>query len=81
MKLAIRESFAGTDSTIVLSCLMQEPNHWATFVANLVAEIHQDQELCWRHVPNHENAVDIASGELNASLLAKTMSGGLGASG
>ena len=71
LKLAIVQRFAWTDSTIVLSWLKQEPNHWTTFVANRVAEIQQDSELDWRHFPTHENPADIASRGLNPSLLAE----------
>ena len=74
LKLAIVQRFAcfaWTDSTIVLSWLKQEPNHWTTFVTNRVAEIQQDSELYWRHVPTHENPADIASRGLNPSLLAE----------
>ena len=71
LKLAIVQRFVWTDSTIVLSWLMQEPNHRSTFVAKRVAEIQQDSELGWRHVPTHENPADIASRGLNPSLLAE----------
>ena len=69
MKFAILERFAWTDSTIELSWLKQEPNHWTTVVANRVAEIQQDSELNWRHVATHENPADIAFRGLNPSLL------------
>ena len=69
MRLNITGRFAWTDSTIVLNWLMQEPNHWGTFVANRVAEIQQDQDLHWNHVSSTDNPADVASRGLNPSLL------------
>ena len=40
---------------------MQEPNHWATFVATRVSEIQQIQEFCWRHVSTQESSADSLS--------------------
>ena len=71
MKTAILDRLAWTDSTIVMSWLKQEPNHWTTFVANRVTAIQQDSELDWRHVPTHENPADIASRGLNPPVLAE----------
>ena len=55
------KTFAWTESTIVVSCLIREANSWSTFVANRIAEIQQCPDLKWNHVPSHENPADCAS--------------------
>lgn len=56
------ETFAWTDSTIVLSWIRGHPNKWTTFVANRVAEIQEITNIdIWNHVPSTENPADCAT--------------------
>ena len=61
LNIPINDTFAWTDSTIVLSSLQGSPRRFKVFVGNRVAQI---MELippeCWRHV-DEDNPADCAS--------------------
>ena len=59
--MAKRDSFAWTDSTIVLQWLAQLPQKWTTFVANRVSQIQETMPReNWKHVPSKEKPADSA---------------------
>lgn len=62
MKIPKSQTFAWTDSSIVLAWLSGEPSRWKTFVANRVVEILDNiSRNQWYHVLSNENPADIAS--------------------
>ena len=69
MELNVNETFAWTDSTIVLSWLNREANSWSTFVANRIAEIQKCASLKGNHIPPDENTADCASRGVDPSSL------------
>ena len=64
------ETYAWTDSTIVLAWISDLPRKWTCFVANRVSQI---QEIispnCWGHVLSNENPADCATRGLLADEL------------
>ena len=71
MELQFNETYAWTDSTIVLAWLSKSPNNWKTFVANRVCEIQGLlSSINWHHVPGTQNPADILSRGCNAADLA-----------
>ena len=66
----IIETYAWTDSTIVLAWISDLPRKWTCFVANRVSQI---QEIippnCWSHVISGENPADCATRGLLADEL------------
>ena len=52
--------YAWLDSTLALHWILGK-GEYKQFVRNRVEKIHQCPEIKWRHVPTHDNAVDIAS--------------------
>ncbi|XP_073956369.1 uncharacterized protein [Choristoneura fumiferana] len=62
MRIPDTHIFAWTDSSIVISWILGDPQKWKTFVANRVVEItgnvNQNQ---WYHVLSQDNPADIAS--------------------
>lgn len=62
MEIPNVETYAWTDSTIVLAWIKGEPGKWKTFVANRVTEINSSIKSCkWHHVKSSDNPADIAS--------------------
>ncbi|XP_059056265.1 uncharacterized protein LOC131850114 [Achroia grisella] len=62
MKLNKTNTYAWTDSTIVLAWLNSRPTRWKTFVANRVSEIITSLEPSqWAHVSSKYNPADCAS--------------------
>lgn len=56
------DTFAWTDSTIVLSWLAGHPTRWNIFVSNRVTEIQRTLRIeQWNHVPSESNPADCAS--------------------
>lgn len=59
-----------TDSTIVLSWLLQSPHTLKTFVANRIAKIQAETKFkVWHHVRSKDNPADLASRGIDASEL------------
>jgi len=54
------ESYPGTDSSIVLTCIHGPPNKWKTSVDDRVAIIQKETSsaIC-RHVPSQSNPADL----------------------
>lgn len=51
-----------TDSTVVFAWIKRQPNHWKTFVANKLTEIHKTTQVqWWSHVASKQNPADCAS--------------------
>ncbi|XP_026746147.1 uncharacterized protein LOC113507491 [Trichoplusia ni] len=70
MRLKESQTFAWTDSTIVLSWLMGDPNRWQIFVSNRVVEILENVSITqWFHVKSKENPADIGSRGMNLNNL------------
>lgn len=70
LNISDSETFAWTDSTIVLSWIHKLPNSWKTFVANRVTDIqNRTNPSNWNHVPTDQNPADCASRGINASEL------------
>lgn len=70
--LRVDKIYHWCDSTITLSWISKEPNHWKTFVANRVAEIQQLSDVSqWRHVSSQDNPADIISRGINPGKLAQ----------
>lgn len=68
--LEISDTYAWTDSQIVLAWLSSSPSRWKTFVANRVSHI-QDiiPSSSWCYVPSGENPADCASRGMTPSQL------------
>ncbi len=63
--LTIDETFAWSDSQIVLAWLASSPSRWKTFVANRVHHIQETiPQAQWRHIRSEQNPADCASGGL-----------------
>ena len=63
--VVIEETFAWTDSTIVLCWLSKEASHWPTFVSNRSSECQNENKLNWNHVCSKENHADPESRGIN----------------
>lgn len=62
MRIPDTQLFAWTDSSIVISWILGEPQKWKTFVANRVVEITGNvNPKQWYHVLSQDNPADIAS--------------------
>ena len=60
--IPLQDTYAWTDSTVVLNWLIGNPRRFKTFVSNRVANIVEDvPATCWRHVSGVENPADCAS--------------------
>ena len=59
--VVIEETFAWTDSTIVLCWLSKEPSHLSTFVSNRIIEVRSENKRNWNHVCSEENPADLAT--------------------
>ena len=61
-RIPLQDTYAWTDSTVVLNWLIGNPRRFKTFVSNRVANIVEDvPATCWRHVSGVENPADCAS--------------------
>lgn len=71
LNIAKENTYAWSDSMVVLAWLQSQPSRWRTFVANRVAEITRvlDNDK-WRHVQSADNPADIATRGVKASNLA-----------
>ena len=71
LDVPLERVYAWTDSTIVLSWLIGNPNRFKTYVANRVSEITESiPPKCWGHVSSAENPADCGSrGLLPSELL------------
>ena len=63
--VVIEETFAWTDSTIVMCWLSKEPSRWSTFVPNRISEIQSENKSSWNHVCFADNPADPASRGIN----------------
>ena len=60
----------GSDSTVALGWIRQDPNRWKTFVCNRVTEIQSLTTLSqWRHCPRKDNPTDLLSRGVTAEQL------------
>ena len=58
----VKNVYAWSDSTIVLSWLDSEASRWPIFIANRIAQIQRDLPTAtWRYVPSEDNPADLAS--------------------
>ena len=62
--VVIEETFAWTDSTIVVCWMSKEPSRSSTFVSNRISEIQSENKMNWNHVYSEENPADPASRRL-----------------
>lgn len=66
MKFTDSQSFAWTDSTIVLAWLKGHPTRWKTFIANRVVQAHSNINAdSWRHIKSEDNPADVPSRGVN----------------
>ena len=69
LDIDISKSFFWTDSTIVLSYIMNEDKRFYSFVANRLAVFHENTLTSqWRHVESKSNPADDVSREMPADL-------------
>ena len=62
LNIPIENTFAWTDSTIVLNWLDGNPRHYKTYVGNRISFILDRIPPCrWKHVPGEQNPADCAS--------------------
>lgn len=66
--MCFTDTFAWSDSSVVLSWIRSSPHRWKTFVSNRVSTI-QDKlpAACWHHVASLDNPADCASRGLTPS--------------
>ena len=71
LDVPLERVYAWTDSTIVISWLIENPNRFKTYVANSMSEITETiPPKCWGHVSSAENPADCGSrGLLPSELL------------
>ena len=65
----ITDTFAWSDSTVVLCWIGSTNREWKQFVTNRVLKIRQAADLQWKYCPTGENPADIGSRGSNADNL------------